>query len=318
MENWVVMKAFGRLAWINQHRTLDDDVLIERARQVKGVIVKWYLDRTTQLLRANDILYGVEDYFYPDRWELAAQGLASRVHMGARFIVINAEVEWDKHPNSGPQMYALLRYFEDECPGVEKYASVDTRGSRMESPHQQVMLNRCQGYMPMVYPKAFYPNQGAGYVGRAFRASLDGKDFKGLPVMPTIQTYDDIGAVAVDQQIMESEGRECPGINAYTMAHATQAEWDAFRHHYVLPDPLPPPIEATDEIGDEMIEIVQDKETSELFLVDAASMTKIPLDEARKNAVWAIFYKDKRPWRVSEGHPDHLKLFATRIIDASY
>jgi hypothetical protein len=76
--------------------------------------------------------------------------------------------------------------------------------------------------MPMVYPGAF------GQTARdAFVASLDGKDFGGKPVLPTIQTYGGVGPETVGEQIAEVRERGLAGYQAYTIAHATDAEWEA-------------------------------------------------------------------------------------------
>lgn len=76
----------------------------------------------------------------------------------------------------------------------------------------------------MIYPKAF--NQTPE---EAFTASLNsGQSFKGLPIYPTIQTYDTIGLEAVKQQLTEVHKRALPGCQAYTLGHATNEEWEAF------------------------------------------------------------------------------------------
>jgi hypothetical protein len=92
----------------------------------------------------------------------------------------------------------------------------------MALPYQRVLADHVAGWLPMVYPKAFGKS-----VRAAFSASLDGKDFAGKPVLPTIQTYDHIGAEAVAQQIAEVRRRPdlSGGYQAYTIAHATDAEW---------------------------------------------------------------------------------------------
>jgi hypothetical protein len=44
-------------------------------------------------------------------------------------------------------------------------------------------------------------------------------------VLPTIQTYGGVGPTAVGEQIAEVRRRGLPGCQAYTIAHATDAEW---------------------------------------------------------------------------------------------
>jgi hypothetical protein len=72
----------------------------------------------------------------------------------------------------------------------------------------------------MIYPSAFQQP-----VIRAFASALDGKDFGGKPVLPAIQTYGNIGAASVAEQIIEVRRRGLPGYQAYTIAHATGEEW---------------------------------------------------------------------------------------------
>jgi hypothetical protein len=167
---------------------------------------------------AAGVAWATERYVYPDQPEVEAGRLADNVREGARFAVINAEVEWEAQ---GPEpMRRLVAEFRRHQPTSELYASVDTRGSRMDLPYQRVLADHVAGWMPMVYPMTFQQS-----VRDAFAASLDGKDFAGKPVLPTIQTYDVIGARAVAEQIAEVHRRGLPGYQAYTMAHATNPEW---------------------------------------------------------------------------------------------
>jgi hypothetical protein len=106
---------------------------------------------------------------------------------------------------------------------VELYASVDTRGNRLGLPYQQVLRRHITGWLPMIYPKTF----GQG-VAKAFSACLDGKDFGGIPILPTIQTYDGLGAAAVAEELAAVNLRALLGCQAYTIAHATDAEWAEF------------------------------------------------------------------------------------------
>lgn len=91
-------------------------------------------------------------------------------------------------------------------------------------PYQQELYRYIKGWMPMIYPKAFYPPMPTGSVLAAFRNCLDNKDFGGKPVLPTIQTYDGIGVAAVTRQIALCYARGL-SYQAYTIGHATDAEW---------------------------------------------------------------------------------------------
>jgi hypothetical protein len=90
----------------------------------------------------------------------------------------------------------------------------------MAKPYQRAMADVCDGWMPMIYPGAFQQP-----TARAFAAALDGKDFAGKPVIPAIQTYNNIGAASVREQLRECERRDLAGFGAYTIGHATNSEW---------------------------------------------------------------------------------------------
>ena len=215
----------GRWAWWNQNHATSFDLprMVQRARdaRLKGVIIKYgHPDVEAAFTRAN-IPFLVERYVYPSQPEAEAQKLANAVDAGAVAAVINAEVEWESQ--SAAPMERLIAAFRARHPMVELYASVDTRGNRLSLPYQQVLRRHIAGWLPMVYPKTFGQS-----VAKAFSACLDGKEFGGVPVLPTIQTYDGIGATTIAEQLAEVKRRGLPGCQAYTIAHATDAEWAEF------------------------------------------------------------------------------------------
>lgn len=221
-----MVAAAGFWAWWNQYGNVPLDVCVRRAKDAGiGVIVKsGYINEQRAFANAG-VPWATERYVYPANPPNEAERLAGDIDRGARFAVINAEVEWETKSRS--PMEALVRRFRALQPTAELYASTDTRGDRTRLPYQQVLGENIAGWMPMVYPKAFFPGR-ADMVQRAFRASLDGKEFRGKPVLPTIQTYQGIGAVAVSAQLEEIRRRALDGCQAYTIAHATDAEWAAF------------------------------------------------------------------------------------------
>lgn len=214
------MLAAGRWAWWNHYGRLSIDGCVRRVREARlaGVIVKWgYHEARAAFARAG-VPWATERYVYPDQPELEAQRLAEDVGRGARFAVINAEVEWEL---LGPQaMRRLIAAFRRLQPDAELYACVDTRGDRTSLPYQRVLAEDASGWLPMVYPKAFGQS-----VRDAFAASLAPLQGSRLPVLPAIQTYDGIGAAAVRAQVREVRRRGLPGYQAYTIAHATDEEW---------------------------------------------------------------------------------------------
>ena len=217
--------AAGGWAWWNGFGTLPIASCVQRAKEaaLHGIIVKWGHWEAWEAFQRAGVPLAVERYVYPHQAALEARRLAEGIDRGGRFAVINAEIEWE---SLGPEpMRQLIAEFRRHQPTAELYASVDTRGGRMALPYQRVLAEHAAGWMPMVYPKAFRPSRPAGYVAQAFRDCLDGKDFGGKPVLPTIQTYDQIGAAAVRAQLAEVRRRGLRGYQAYTIAHATDGEW---------------------------------------------------------------------------------------------
>lgn len=221
------MKANGCWAWWNHFGDVPLAKCVERANQVAGVITKANYWDAFDAFKAAGVRIGIERYVYPDNPLQEARTLADGIHRGAEFAVINAEAEWE-HLDMGP-MTQLITELQRLAPGVEMYASVDVRGGRTALPFQRVLARHITAWMPEVYPKAFRPAMSPGAVQAAFRDSLDsGQEFAGKPILPTIQTYEDIGAAAVKDQVAESLRRGFTGCQAYTLAHATDAEWSAF------------------------------------------------------------------------------------------
>jgi hypothetical protein len=212
--------AAGRWAWWNQYGSVPIGACVRRALDagLDGVIVKWGYPEARLAFAGAGVPWATERYVYPAQPELEAQRLAQDIGRGARFAVINAEIEWE--PLDPEPMQRLIAEFRRLQPSAELYACVDTRGNRMSLHYQRVLAEHVAGWMPMVYPGAF-----AQTVSRAFAAALDNKDFRGKPVMPAIQTYGGIGAGAVAEQLTEVRRRGLAGYQAYTIAHATDEEW---------------------------------------------------------------------------------------------
>lgn len=240
------MKADGFWSWWNQYGSVPLNVCVERAKQLQhGVIVKWGFWTAFDAFKAAGVPVAIERYVYPSQPLVEAQRLSEGIARGAQFAVINAEVEWEQAGEAGGNaMQTLITRFISLQPGVEFYASVDTRAGRTQQPYQQILGAACTGWMPMIYPKAFFfsPFQPVTHVPRSFQRSLDdGQDFQGKPVFPTIQTYDGVGAVAVSLQLAGVEGRNLPGLQSYTICHATNAEWAVYiAGQPGVPIPVPP------------------------------------------------------------------------------
>jgi len=248
----------GRFAWVNQYLP---NPRIDRARAagLKGAIIKYGLREVEQAYTEAGMLWATEVYALPSQPEIDAQRLANAVDAGACAAVINAEVEWESKGED--EMIRLIQAFRLRHPTVELYASVDTRGNRLQLPYQQVLKRVIAGWLPMVYPKAFRPTCPPGFVAAAFRDCLDGKGFGGIPVYPTIQTYDEIGARYVEEQTGEVHRRGLTGYQAYTIAHATDAEWAAIVADEPQEEEMPTLEERVAALEVAMVESVADRKS---------------------------------------------------------
>lgn len=222
------MRAKGYWTWWNQYGNESVETCVQRVKAagLAGVIVKYSYPVVADKFAGAGIPWATERYTYPDQPRREAEYLASDIVRGAQFAVINAEKEWENLPAA--PMERLIARFRELQPHAELYASVDTRGNRTNLPYQRVLGEHIAGWMPMIYPLAFYPHRPEGYVASAFRDCLEGKSFQGKPVLPTIQTYGNIGAGVVKQEMAEVVQRGLLGYQAYTVGHATGAEWQAF------------------------------------------------------------------------------------------
>lgn len=215
-----------KAAWYNGLGNFSPSQVVERAQRAKldAVIVKYGYPNVERALTDAGIGWGTERYVYPSQPISEATMLANAVDAGAKFVVINAEVEWEY--TTGEPMAQLIYALRHRHPHIPIYACTDTRGNRLSLPYQQVLAEHCQGWMPMVYPKAFYPAMTDSSVGWAFRDSLTPLALTDIPIFPAIQTYDNIGPDAVREQVEYCELMECSGYSAYTIEHATEAEWE--------------------------------------------------------------------------------------------
>jgi hypothetical protein len=214
--------AAGRWAWWNQYGSVPVATCVRRALDARldGVIMKWGYAEPREAFARAGIAWATERYVYPDQPEAEARRLAADLARGAAFAVINAEVEWEAL--GAEPMQRLVAELRRLRPEAELYACIETRGRRTELPYQRVLADHVAGWLPMVYPQA-----SGQSVPDAFAASLDVAALRAtrLPVLPVIQTYGGVGAAFVRAQLDEVRRRGLAGYSAYTIAHATDAEW---------------------------------------------------------------------------------------------
>ncbi len=253
------MKAKGHWTWWNQYGNVPLDKCVRRAKKLKdgGVIVKHGYWTAFDAFKRAGVPVAIERYTYPGQPLVEAQKLSEGIVRGAEFAVINAEIEWERAGNSGGRaMKVLIDELQRLTHGVEIYASVNTRVDRTRLPYQKELGKRCTAWMPMIYPKEFFfpPFRPAFHIPAAFTNSLDtDQSFQNKPVLPTFQTYNGIGAHAVNLEINEVAKRDLPGMSAYTICHATDSEWTTFiaSQPNTAPPPPPPPTD-TEELEEQI------------------------------------------------------------------
>lgn len=225
------MKAAGKWTWWNPFGTVPLETCVRRCQEAGiGCIVKANYNSVLQAFQDGGVRTAIERYCYPDHEAYEAASLADGIRRGAGFIVLDPEVEWEP-TDAGPMTRLLDAIVGAVGPDVEIYSCVDTRGNRTTLPYQRVLGNHAsvKGIMPMIYPLDFYPHRPTGYVAQAFHDSLDGKMLYNKPVLPTTQGYGGIGAAAVVEELRAAAGY--PGLQLYTVCHATIEEWTAFAGH---------------------------------------------------------------------------------------
>ncbi len=221
------MRIFG---WChNGYFTVPVGEVVRRARgaRLDALIIK-YGDPQFELgIAAAGVRWGVERFVYASQAEHEGARLADAVDAGAEFAVANCE------PNDGggwgdegaaAAIRALIDTFRSRHPGRALYVCADLRGGRsLGAPFvREAARGGVTGWMPMVYPKAFGQT-----VTEAFDAAYPGAAYLGLPCMPVLQTYDDVGAPAVAEQLAEAKRRGAEAASLYVVEAATEAELEA-------------------------------------------------------------------------------------------
>lgn len=239
-----------RGAWVNQYAQPPSERFLARARQVDYVIIKYGLQQYERLAHAHQVPWLAErmgesatgDQSGPSQAvrygrELAAQAMQPGC-VGAVINLEEADGGW--HLDDGAATRRLIEAFRANAPGRPLFASLDTRGNRPRSPYQRVCAELCEGVMPMVYPQAF--GQPAAVAFAAAINPLMRDAWAGKEIHATYQAY---GSADVPAQVAELSRLDIAGIiqgaNAYTLGHATDAQWSAGLTYVPAPaQPAPP------------------------------------------------------------------------------
>lgn len=222
--------------WYNRwDRLIMSDVeLIDRVDEadLEPFIIKWGYPCLERMAAARGLEWWTERYVLPADPTGEGTMLANAVDAGAKGVVINAEerVGWDRE--LGDKARQIVATVRTRHPDIPIWCAIDTRLDRMTQPYQRVLVEECDGVMPMIYPTLFRPDLPPDYVRRAFADCLDGspRDFGGKAVWPALQCFAEgtaphPGPSGLRAQIEEAEKRRLPGLTFYTAAAATEDEW---------------------------------------------------------------------------------------------
>ncbi len=228
-----------RGAWVNQYAIPAPDLFMERAKEVDYVIIKYGLGGIEKMAVEAGVPWLAEIYPYDNDPARYANLLAEQaLHPGCVGMVVNFEsgdgpgvAHWDGDDGRRTRLF-LTTLIAGVGVGLPLYASLDTRDYRSTTPYQKELSRTCNGVMPMIYPKEFYQS-----VPVAFGAALTNEMkivWQGREIIPTIQTYNNIGAVGVGLSV--EAAAKFDGVTAYTLGHATPEEWAAFTERVSAPD----------------------------------------------------------------------------------
>jgi hypothetical protein len=227
----------------NGYHRLPAAEVVRRARlaRLDALIIKYGDPAFERAVSATGLAWGVERFTYASQPEREATMLANAVDAGATFAVANCEPNdgggWDA-PHAARAIRTLIDAFRHRHAEVPLYICADLRrGRSLDSPFvREAARGGMDGWMPMVYPKAFGQS-----VRDAFNAALPGAAYLGLPCWPVLQTYDGAGAPLVAEQVREAKGRGAQALSIYVVETAND---DELRALAAAKDVAPAPVDA--------------------------------------------------------------------------
>jgi hypothetical protein len=203
--------------------------VLRRARiaRLDALVIKYGDPPFERAITAAGMKWGVERFAYASQAVREANMLADAVDAGASFAVANCEPNdgggWGDASAAGA-VRALIDGFRGRHAFTPLYICADLRrGRSLDAPFVREAARAgsrgIDGWMPMVYPKAFRQT-----VGASFDAAYPGATYLGLPCAPVIQTYDAIGADAVAEQVAEAKRRGGTSLSIYVVETASDDE----------------------------------------------------------------------------------------------
>src|SRR3990167_7945005 len=113
------MEAEGYGAWWNQYGNISLATCVERAKKLDFIIIKALYPSAREAFKVAGIKWGTERYVYPTQPDQEAAYLIAEIAAGAKFVVINAEVEWEA--TDGVAMRRLIQLIQARYPNIELY-----------------------------------------------------------------------------------------------------------------------------------------------------------------------------------------------------
>jgi hypothetical protein len=218
------------LGWCrNGYHNLPAGEVVRRARvaQLDALIVKYGDPAFERQLTSAGMKWGVERFAYASQAAREGTMLADAVDAGAAFAVANCEPNdgggWET-PSAAAAIRTLIDTFRRRHPEVPLHVCADLRrGRSLDAPFvREARRGGIDGWMPMVYPKAF-----GQPVARAFDAAFPGAAYLGLPCAPVIQTYGGVGPELVLEQVSEARRRGAQELSIYVVETASDRELEA-------------------------------------------------------------------------------------------
>jgi hypothetical protein len=222
------------------HNASPEDVL-RRARvgQLDGLIIKYGDPEFELAITAAGISWGSERFAYVSQAAREGAMLADAVDAGAAFAVANCEPNdgggWGE-PGAADAIRSLIAAFRARHASVPLYIAADLRAGRsLDAPFvHEAVRSGIDGWMPLVYPKAFGQTAAA-----AFDAAYPGARYLDIPCAPVIQTYDGVGPALVRDQIAEAQRRGAKSLSIYVVETASDDELRAISVAKGAPAPDP-------------------------------------------------------------------------------
>lgn len=189
-------------------------------------------------VRDAGLLLAAELYNIPGAWLAEADCLKWATDNGASSVVLNMEGPYEAE-GSGANVRRLCDRLRSS--GVNWiWACTDFRGERLSLPFHRALSEYVAGWMPMIYPKAFYPDTSFGDLQKAFDSAYhswqrlkSGLAMPGRtrPVLPAIQAYDGmdweemVGQIVLAWRWARNDGQIFDGTSIYASHDINPRAW---------------------------------------------------------------------------------------------